>query len=180
LDRQGAYELLQKALQSYQREHRHYPARLVLHKTSKFTQDELDGLTEALSEKDIEQYDFVNLDGSFMRLFRVGIYPPLRGTWLELEDNLCLLYTCGSVPYYETYQGKYPPRTLKINRQGGQRSLKQIALETLALTKMNWNSTHFDELLPITLRAARQVGSILKYLENVSDDEIKQFYRYYM
>lgn len=86
----------------------------------------------------------------------------------------------GSVPYYETYQGKYPPRTLKLNRQAGQLSLKQLAQETLALTKMNWNSTDFDELFPITLRAARQVGSILKYLEEVSDDDIKQFYRFYM
>jgi hypothetical protein len=54
------------------------------------------------------------------------------------------------------------------------------ASPTLALTKMNWNSTDFDELFPITLRAAKQVGSILKYLEEVSDDDIKQFYRFYM
>jgi hypothetical protein len=180
LDKDGAIELLRKALGTYRREHENYPARVVLHKTSKFTQGELEGLMLVLAEKEIDRYDFVNLDSSFTRLFRVGDYPPVRGTWLELEEAVCLLYATGSVPYYETYQGKYPPRTLKLNRQAGQLSLKQLAQETLALTKMNWNSTDFDELFPITLRAARQVGSILKYLEEVSDDDIKQFYRFYM
>ena len=39
-----------------------------------------------------------------------------------------------------------------------------LAQEILALTKMNWNNTQFDGGQPITLRCARQVGHILKYL----------------
>ena len=31
---------------------------------------------------------------------------------------------------------------------------------------MNWNNTQFDGLEPITVRAARQVGSILKYIDD--------------
>jgi hypothetical protein len=34
----------------------------------------------------------------------------------------------------------------------------------LALTKMNWNSTQFDGALPIPIRAARQVGRVLKHV----------------
>ena len=34
----------------------------------------------------------------------------------------------------------------------------------MALTKMNWNNTQLDNSLPITIKAARQVGEILKYI----------------
>jgi hypothetical protein len=51
-----------------------------------------------------------------------------------------------------------------------------IAKEILGLTKMNWNNSQFDGGEPITLRVARQVGSILKYLGL----EYEPYYRYYM
>ncbi len=38
--------------------------------------------------------------------------------------------------------------------------------EILSLTKMNWNNTQFDNSWPITIKAARQVGNILKYVDN--------------
>jgi hypothetical protein len=43
---------------------------------------------------------------------------------------------------------------------------------------MNWNSTQFDQQLPIPIRAARQVGRVLKH---VSYGECEQSdYPYYM
>jgi hypothetical protein len=50
--------------------------------------------------------------------------------------------------------------------------------ETLALTKMNWNGTQFDGALPITLKAARQVGDILKYVPDGTTPDPR--YRFYM
>jgi hypothetical protein len=55
---------------------------------------------------------------------------------------------------------------------------KALAQEILALTKMNWNNTQFDRREPITIRAARQVGSILKYLGK--NDPLERHYRFYM
>ncbi len=55
-------------------------------------------------------------------------------------------------------------------------ALRDDPEEILGLTKMNWNNTQFDGGEPITLRAAKQVGSILKYL----DSEYEPYYRYYM
>jgi hypothetical protein len=43
-------------------------------------------------------------------------------------------------------------------------TLSELAEETLALTKMNWNSTQFDGSLPTTLRASRTVSRILKHV----------------
>lgn len=52
------------------------------------------------------------------------------------------------------------------------------AAEILALTKMNWNNTQFDNGFPITLAASKNVGKILKY---VTDDEsLKTRYSYFM
>ena len=53
-----------------------------------------------------------------------------------------------------------------------------IAEEILALTKMNWNNTQFDGKYPITLHCARQVGSILKYLDE--SERPPTSYSYYM
>lgn len=39
------------------------------------------------------------------------------------------------------------------------------AEEVLALTKINWNSTLFDQKLPAPIKAPREVGRILKHIE---------------
>jgi hypothetical protein len=56
--------------------------------------------------------------------------------------------------------------------------LADLLKETLALTKMNWNGTQFDGALPITLKAARQVGDILKYVPDGTTPDPR--YRFYM
>jgi hypothetical protein len=43
---------------------------------------------------------------------------------------------------------------------------------------MNWNNTQFDNAFPITIKAARQVGGILKYAAGLP--EIEASYAYYM
>ncbi|HJR09005.1 MAG TPA: hypothetical protein VJ842_17230 [Pyrinomonadaceae bacterium] len=180
LDHDGAYNLISLALEAFKTEHRHYPARVVLHKTSSFTKDEHAGFMKFLKEKGIDFADFVYLTDSFTRLFRPKTLPPLRGTLWHLDDHRAILYTKGSVPFYETYPGGYPPKTLYMDCEYAQRSVKEIARECLALSKMNWNNTRFDGQLPITLRAARQVGLILKYLEGVPQEHISPSYRFYM
>jgi hypothetical protein len=56
--------------------------------------------------------------------------------------------------------------------------LQHIAAETLALTKMNWNNTQFDNGLPITITAAKHVGEVLKYVGE--EQEIAPRYSFYM
>lgn len=53
-----------------------------------------------------------------------------------------------------------------------------IATEILALTKLNWNNTQFDSFYPITLKAARQVGDILRHLDGKPPELTR--YAYYM
>ncbi len=59
----------------------------------------------------------------------------------------------------------YVPKTLKMKIVYTEQTPKQLAIEIMALTKINWNNTQLDNSLPITLKEARQVGEILKYVE---------------
>lgn len=180
LDEEGAYDLIQLALEAFKNEHGHFPARVVIHKSSDYSEEEHRGITRFLKEKEITHFDLLYLSESFVRLFRTETYPPLRGTLWQLDDKQSVLYTKGSVPFYETYPAIYPPRSLYIDTTYAQRSIRDLARECLALTKMNWNNTRFDGQLPITLRAARQVGTILKYLETEDTSKVSQSYRFYM
>lgn len=178
LDEEGSYDLVKLALEAFKSEHQHYPARVVIHKSSNFAEDEYKGITRFLKEREIVHFDLLYLTESFVRLYRTETYPPLRGTLLQFDEQNSILYTKGSVPFYETYPSTYPPKSLRIDSTYAQRPVRELARECLALTKMNWNNTRFDGQLPITLRAARQVGTILKYVVDTS--KISQSYRFYM
>lgn len=173
-----AYQLLIDALGRYRQEHKTLPARVALHKTSPFDDAELRGLEAALDELGIEAADLLAVGNGHARLFRRGAYPPLRGTFVALDDAELVLYTRGSVDFFRTYPGPYVPRPLSIHPARADSSLRDVAGETLALTKMNWNNTQFDGHWPITVRAAREVGNILKYLPSSEPPEPR--YAYYM
>jgi hypothetical protein len=179
LSSDDAFDLTRTALQSYKKEHGNYPARLVIHKTSRFHSEEKEGFEKAVAASEIEIADFIWVPWrSPVRLLRNGIYPPLRGTALRIDDDQTILYTRGSVDFFRTYPGMYVPNPLLLRVQRRDTHDWNLLLkETLALTKMNWNGTQFDGALPITLKAAKQVGEILTYVpQDVIPDPRYRFY----
>jgi hypothetical protein len=178
LTAEDAYELLRNSLKVFRAQHGHYPARVVLHKTSRFDRNELAGFHKAVDERDIDYADFVWLRKSMTRLYRLGVYPPLRGSLLRFASDQALLYTRGSVEFFRTYPGMYVPRPLMLHGQVLGQPLQHVAQEVLSLTKMNWNNTQFDNGMPITIAAARQVGDVLKYVPE--GQEIAPRYSFYM
>lgn len=177
LDADGAAELLNNALRLYRGEHKTLPARVFLCKTSSFDSQELAGFRSALEKHGIDAASMVSIRGSHTRLFRQGAYPPLRGTYLTKDEFRQVLYTRGSVDFYETYPGMYVPRPLSITIASSDEPPKALASELLALTKLNWNNTQFDNTQPIVAAAARNVGQILKYLPaSVSPQTRYSFY----
>lgn len=173
-----AYDLLTAALNEYRVALRNYPARIVVHKSSNFLPDELDGLTRAAADLRIDTVDLVTVMDSKLRLFREGNYPPYRGTRLKLDDRRHLLYTRGSVWYYQTYTGLYIPQPIELRIVRSEESPTFIAREILGLSKMNWNNTQFDGKYPVTLGCARKVGEIMKYLGDSDAPQIR--YGFYM
>jgi hypothetical protein len=179
LKAEQAYKLLDLSLKEYLTAIKQTPKRLVLHKTSNFNDEEIDGFRQAAKKYHIDQIDMITIfEFSDIRLYRERSYPPLRGTHVSLTEKNHILYTRGSVPYYETYTGMYIPRPLEIRLFDYDESPNLICDEILALTKMNWNNTQFDRKLPITLECARNVGDILKYLE--AEDKMQLRYSFYM
>lgn len=181
LNEADSASILIQALQRYRNEHKTMPARVVLHKSSYFTPEEQSGFRKGLEQERVSMVDMLSIRKSPIRLFRTGAYPVLRGTHMPLDGNKHLLYTRGSVPFYETYPGLYIPRALEIQFDFIEQSRDALCREILALTKMNWNNTQFDMSEPITLKAARGVGDILKYLPvDVPESRIAARYSFFM
>jgi hypothetical protein len=61
-------------------QHHHYPARVVILKTSRFESEEANGYRDALKEANAAYTDMIWIsEASPITMFREGDYPPLRG-----------------------------------------------------------------------------------------------------
>ena len=178
LPEQEAYDLATQALARYREEHKTLPARVVVHKSSRFESGERQGFEAALREGNVSNRDFLWVSHSDTKLYRAGRYPPLRGTLLRLDDHEMALYTRGSVDFFETYPGRYVPTPLRIRSESADQTQRFLANEILALTKMNWNKTQFDGAEPITLQASRKCSNILRYCS--AGRAIEPRYSFYM
>ena len=178
LSAEDSSRLVIDALDEFKRVHQHVPARLSVHKSSAFNDEEEEGFAAGAAERDVNQLEllWIQLD-SGPRLLRSGQLPPLRGTVLELQADCILVYTRGSIPFFRTYPGMYVPSPLMIHSRSDV-DLTTAAVEVLALSKMNWNNAQLDEREPLTLRTARRVGSILKHVP--SGQGFAKRYAYYM
>jgi hypothetical protein len=178
LSEADAHALLQKAIHVYRQEHKTSPARVVVHKTSRVTPEEATGFDAAAQEHSIDTVELLTVRRSLTRLFREGTYPPFRGTFVELQSTNGLLYLKGSVNFFETYPGMYVPRPLEFTSLRAEKPLDQLAREMLSLSKLNWNNTQFDGGEPITVRAARRVGDILKCVPE--GGKVQPTFRFFM
>lgn len=177
LKHQEAYKLLKGIVDEYITIHKTNPARIVLHKTSNYNEEEIYGFNEAIRELRISYVDFITLLDGSTRLFRGGLYPPQRGTHIEISDTTHLLFTKGSIDYYQTYPGLYIPRPVEVRIFQSEESPRIICEEIMSLTKMNWNNTQVDGKYPITVECARKVGLIMKYIpDNIQPQSKYSFY----
>ncbi|RYE58232.1 MAG: hypothetical protein EOP48_03985 [Sphingobacteriales bacterium] len=170
--------------------------KLVIHKVLHYTNDEMQGISEALDGIEnvellqIQKYSnwraIRGLKDSRTNKITIHGYPVQRGTVVQLDDYSFLLWTHGSVSdqdvagvsrsYYQSSRGI--PAPLLVRRFRGTDPIETTVKEILALTKMNWNNTQFDRKLPITVECSKKVGEILKYLDQDQVPQIK--YSFYM
>ena len=175
--KQDAQELLANGLATYRREHKTMPARVVMHKTSYFNADEREGFKRAAEDEKLEVLDLVSVRRSGARLLRAGDSPMVRGTAMLFDDKSGIVYLKGTVPYFQVYPGAYIPRALEFVRDDGETSASDLAHELVGLSKLNFNNTQFDSGDPITVRAARRVGDILKHVP--SGKKVNARFRYF-
>jgi hypothetical protein len=173
-----ATALLKMAISAYRGEHKTIPARIVVHKSSRMNPAETEGFQSAASEERIDSIDLISVKRSYTRLFRESVYPPLRGTHLQFDSRSGIIYMRGSVDFFRTYPGLYVPRPIEYYAESSEATPAHLAAEMFALSKLNWNNTQFDGGEPITVRAARRVGDILKCIE--ANGVQQGAYRFYM
>jgi hypothetical protein len=171
-----AADLMRQVLVEYERHLNQRPARVVIHKWSRYWPDERAGFDEAL--KEIPHTDYVALGSRDLRFFRTGEHPPLRGTMITIESGNALLYTRGYIPFVGAHLGPRVPRPIEIVEHVGATSLTQICTELLTLTKLDWNTIDFGGKEPITTAFSKDVGNILAELPPGSVP--RTLYRFYM
>jgi hypothetical protein len=170
-----AVKLAQRVIRQYKERAGKDPARVVLHKTTKFDSSEREGFLAALNQ--IPVVEFVNLAPSDFRLVHRGAYPPKRGTNCRIGDVRTYLFTTGFIDEWNTYPGVHVPVPMEIGADPGT-DVVRVATEVLALGRMNWNTAFDTTGAPITIRFARQVGGIMAEVGEAATPHPS--YRFYM
>lgn len=159
------------------------PERVVIHKRTKFTEDEINGIKASLNKAGIKKIDLVEInyevDARFVAMsvynssLQVDKFPISRGTCIVTNKYTALLWTHGIVPSvkqqnYKFYLGgRSIPAPIKITKHYGESNIDVIASEILGLTKMNWNSLDLYSKLPSTLDSSNRIARIGKLLSRL-------------
>lgn len=170
--------------------------RIVIHKTTPFTPQEIAGFTEAL--EGIEDIELLQIQGySPYRAIKYFIkegkaipnsFPLERGTTIKLSNDSFLLWTHGCVVgddigncRYNTYYkgGRGIPLPVLVKRFYGKASGDTLVKEILMLTKMNWNSgDNLYKNMPVTLDFAKTLSRMSKQKEALYNKSYD--FRYFM
>ena len=169
--------------------------RIVIHKTTHFTKEEITGFTQAL--EGIDDIELLQIqEYSSWRAIRydttkIGSDPARfaihRGTVIPLDDFSFLLWTHGCVQhddlsgrklnYYKG--GRGIPAPLLVKRFYGKSTGDVIAKEIMMLSKMNWNSgDSLYKQLPVTLDFAKVLSRMSKQDEAIYNKPYD--FRYFM
>ena len=176
LNEVAAESLLKLVLTKYGELKGGVPRRIVIHKTSKFSESELAGFRKGLNG--VKEHDFLSIQQLGVRFFRAGAYPPLRGTVCEVNRKSNFLYTMGYMPELGTFPRGYVPEPWELIDHHGDNTPRKLFKEIMALTKMNYNNADIADGEPITIKFARKVGEILSYIPE--NETPHPSYRFYM
>lgn len=168
-----AQHLFSNVLEAYRERAGRDPLRLVIHKTSDYTDDERTGIGRALGS--VPTVELLTLRSGDFRLVRQGSYPPHRGTACRVADAR-YLFTVGYMPAHLTYPGPHIPVPLEV--LGARDDFDGAVEDLLALSKMNWNSASSFAAFPISLSFARKVGGVMAEIPR--DSNPHPSFRYYM
>jgi hypothetical protein len=194
LSRNEMARLMNRSLSLYQNDRAgQLPARIVVHKTTRFTSEEIAGCREALKRVgDIEllqiQEDTPWRGIQFVQNLgrgQLGGYPCERGTYLPIGPREVLLWTSGDSPESAIagkthfYKEKNSiPAPLLIRRFAGHGDWQQVCNEILNLTKMNWNNDGLYDRMPVTLSYASTLARIIKRIPKLASGTYD--FRYFM
>lgn len=186
LSRDEMRRVMARSLDMYQRRHSGAaPRRVVVHKTTEFREEEIDGCFDAFRVAEEVELLQVQQDTPWQGIAvqaprragergEVAGYPVLRGSYLPLGQRETLLWTQGNAPeavggrdFFK--EGKGVPTPLLIRRFAGHGPWDVPCRELLGLTKMNWNSDSLYDRLPVTLAFASTLARVIGRMDQLGD-----------
>lgn len=185
LSRTEMRRVMARSLALYQRRHAgKNPKRVIIHKTTEFKPDEVDGCFDAWSSSEgIDLYQIqqdtlwrgVLIEAPRSANTSIGIpssYPCQRGSYLQLGPLEALIWTQGNVSeiarggnFYQ--EGKGIPHPLLIRRFSGHGGWYEQAQAILGLSKMSWNNDRLYDRLPVTLSYAKTLAKTIKRMPTI-------------
>jgi len=178
LDREAARHLVSVALESYKHKTGQIPKEIFIHGRVRFNNEEWAGFTDAIPA-DTNLVGVRILNASYLKLFRQGTHPVLRGLAYIQHDRLAYLWTRGFIPRLGTYPGREVPNPLLVEMVRGDADMEVVLRDILGLTKLNYNACMYTDGVPVTLRFADAVGQVLTSGPSSSDVPPLPF-RYYI
>lgn len=184
LSRTEMFRVMTRSMDLYRRRHAgRSPRRVMVHKTTEFKHNEIDGCMEALHL--CESVDLVQVvEDVGWRGVRVDegqdedrngtptLFPVSRGTLMGIDPREALLWTHGDVAGIRErgsyFQGaRSTPRPLKLVRHAGHGPWDETARAALALSKMNWNNDALYDPLPVTMSYAKILARVIKRMDGL-------------
>ena len=196
--------VLSRSLMIYQNGHSgRIPKKLYIHKSSHFTEDEVQGAHDAFgNETELELIQVIRKSGWYGIKFneltdyqrqknihqQPDGYPIERGAYLPISKNECLLWIQGSVmgvnvknpsnPVFKEGALKPIPDPIMIRRFSGEGGWYDTCSSILNLTKMDWNNNTLYKYLPVTLVYSQKFANVVKYTPEIINETYN--YRYFM
>lgn len=181
LSRTEMFRIISRAMDLYRRRHAgRLPRRVMVHKSTEFKADEVDGCMEALELS--ESVDLIQVVSSVSwRAARLesgqdgkkgqpAMYPVKRGTVLNVGEREALLWVHGDVSgisskgsYFQG--GRSTPQPIRLVRHAGHGTWDDTARSILGLSKMNWNNDALYDPEPVTLGYASVLARVVKRMD---------------
>lgn len=195
LSRAEMRRVMSRSLLLYQRQHGgRRPKRVIVHKTTPFKPEEVEGCFDALRACETVDLVQVQQDVGWRGILiertaaegKKGTpsnYPAYRGTALQLDGKTTLLWTQGNAPraaggkdFYK--EGKGIPSPLMLRRFAGHGGWDAHTQAVLRLTKMNWNNDALYDRLPVTIAYAKVLARVIKRMPKLLPQPYQ--FRYFM
>ncbi len=184
LSRTEMRRVMSRSLSLYQRRHAgRVPRRVVVHKSTEFKSDEIDGCFDAWRSAEGMELIQVQQDTLWRGIQMVPArngkpepdsYPCHRGCYVTIGSRDVLLWTQGNAPsaalgkgnFYK--EGKGIPSPLLLVRHAGHGGWDEGCRAVLQLTKMNWNNDSLYDRLPVTLGYAQVLARTVKRMPTLA------------
>ena len=200
LSYQEMQSVLSRSLLLYQNGHNgRIPRKIFVHKTSHFTDDEIQGALDAFGGKtELELIQIVRrtnwyglkVDGPRVKGQQPAPanYPVNRGLYQPITEQECLLWTQGSVmgvnpqntnqPVFKEAALKPLPDPIMLRRFSGEGGWHDTCSSVLALTKVDWNNNTLYKTMPVTLVYSQIFANVVKQSPDITNDVYD--YRFFM